>query len=90
MASPRLNGAAKWILVALAVLGIIVAGVVAYKDVEAATTANMLRIDSMQGHLAAHADAVREIHKGVNEIKTTQAVNGKRLEHIEKAVNRSE
>ena len=83
----QLNGAAKWILVALAVLGLIAAGIVAYKDVEACAAANTHRIDGIEKHLANHVDAMREIHEGVNEIKTGQAVTNKRLEHIEKALN---
>ena len=87
MVKNRLNGAAKWIVVGVAVLTLIVGIVIAYKNVEACAASNKDRLDKHETWIEAQAENTTTIKTTLAEIKTMQGENGKRLERIERRVN---
>jgi len=87
VAKSKLNGAAKWVIAGMAMLGLVAGLIIAYKDVEACAASNKDRLDKHDEWMKTQAENTTDIKTSLAEIKTMQGENGKRLERIERRIN---
>ena len=77
------NGMLKTVAVVLALLGIVAAGIVAWKDVESCAVANGVQIAQHDRWILDQTKTMMDIKESLAEIKVMQTVNYARLERIE-------